>query len=148
MIRGTDFLKSAQSSSAGSTEADWRSAVSRAYYAAFHETRDLLTALGFVAPRAEMAHAYLWRRLENCGNAIVAKAGSRLNQLRRERNRADYDVKLNLAKQDAEAAVKSAATIIETLQALKPEDRQAITDAMKTYEQNVLCEPTWRVRPR
>jgi uncharacterized protein (UPF0332 family) len=92
MIRGEEFLKLAEAYATGTSEADWRSAVSRAYYAAFHVARDFMTSLGFVTPRAEAAHAFLWRRLGNCGLAPLALAGSRLNQLRGERNRADYDL--------------------------------------------------------
>ena len=98
--------------------------------------------------RAELAHAYLWRRLENCGHLGLATAGSRLNQLRRERNRADYDVNLDIARQDAAAAVKSAAMIIEAFNTLRVSDRPAIIDAIKNYEQHVLREPTWRKLPR
>jgi hypothetical protein len=63
MIRGTDFLRLAENWITGGGEADWRSAVSRAYYAAFHEARHLLRELGFPAPRGDQAHAYLWLRL-------------------------------------------------------------------------------------
>ena len=148
MIRGDEFLKLAERYATDQSEADWRSAVSRAYYAAFHVARDFMTSLGFVTPRAELAHAFLWRRLGNCGLPSLSSAGSRLNQLRGERNRADYDLNSDLAKKDAQAAVKSAAMVIATLQAVSPDDRRLITEAMKTYERDVLRETTWRNRPR
>src|SRR5438876_12306521 len=87
-----DFLTLAQSLLAESTEAAWRSAVSRGYYAAFHVARQLLKDLGFVVPKAERAHAYLWRRLSNCGEARVQNAGRELNDLRGDRNQADYEM--------------------------------------------------------
>lgn len=148
MIRGTQFLILAEKLAAATTEAEWRSAVCRAYYAAFHEARDALQSMGFATPRAELAHAYLWRRLENCGHSGLAAAGSRLNQLRRERNRADYDVNLNVARQDAAAAVRSAEMIIKTFNSLNASELPAITDAIRNYEQHVLREPTWRNLPR
>lgn len=148
MIRGDEFLKFAETYATGTSEADWRSAVSRAYYAAFHVARDFMTSLGFVTPRAELAHAFLWRRLGNCGLAPLALAGSRLNQLRGERNRADYDLNSDLTKKDTQAAVKSAAMVIATLQAVSPDDRRLVTEVMKTYERDVLRESTWRNRPR
>ncbi len=148
MIRGEDFLKFAERSATGPTETDWRTAVSRAYYAAFHEARDFLTALGFQTPRADVAHAFLWRRLQNCGHARLALAGSRLNQLRGERNQADYDIHRDLARDDAAAAVISAAMIIDTLQGLSADERLPITEAIKTYERDILREFTWRNRPR
>lgn len=148
MIRGEEFLERAKNYAEGPTEADWRSAVSRVYYAAFHVARALMSKLGFTAPRADLAHAFLWRRLGNGGHVPLALAGSRLNQLRGERNRADYDVGSNLSWKETQAAVTSAAMIIATLQALSPEEQSAITEAMKTYEHDVLRESTWRNRPR
>jgi hypothetical protein len=44
-----DFLPLATRLAAGTTEADWRTAVSRAYYAAFHVARRLFTDLKFAA---------------------------------------------------------------------------------------------------
>jgi uncharacterized protein (UPF0332 family) len=46
-----DFLSLAARLGADTTEADWRTAVSRAYYAAFHAARQLLTGLNFTVPR-------------------------------------------------------------------------------------------------
>ena len=82
MIVGQDFLDLAKKWVAEPTEAEWRCAVSRAYYATFHQARQYLSDLGFVVPRADQAHAYLWRRLSNCGNSQVQTAGSDLNALR------------------------------------------------------------------
>ena len=82
-----DFLVVANALIVGATEAAWRSAVSRAYYAAFHTARRLLRDLGFRTPRADQAHAYLWLRLSNCGDAQMVTAGQKLQDLRGERNR-------------------------------------------------------------
>jgi hypothetical protein len=35
-------------------------AVSRGYYAAFHVARQFMEDLGFLIPRGDQAHAYLW----------------------------------------------------------------------------------------
>jgi uncharacterized protein (UPF0332 family) len=42
-----DFLSLATRLATGATEADWRTAVSRAYYAAFHVARRLFADLNF-----------------------------------------------------------------------------------------------------
>ena len=63
LMHGRDFLLLATTLAAGSTEAEWRTAVSRAYYAAFHGACDLLFLCGFSVLRAEQAHAYLSLRL-------------------------------------------------------------------------------------
>src|SRR5436309_11372371 len=83
-----DFVSLAARLAANATEADWRSAVSRAYYAAFHIARRLLADLNFTVPRADRAHQYLVFRLSNCGEPTVEQAGRDLETLRRLRNRA------------------------------------------------------------
>ncbi len=77
----TGFLKVADTLSMGETEADWRTAISRAYYAAFHKARRLLQQGGFSVPRADKAHAYLWRRLSNSEHPDVNNAGRDLTHL-------------------------------------------------------------------
>jgi uncharacterized protein (UPF0332 family) len=92
MMDVRDFLEVAWSLLEGNGEAEWRSAVSRAYYAAFHVARQLMIQCGFAVPRADQAHAYLWLRLSNAGHPDVQQAGAQLSFLRQERNRADYDI--------------------------------------------------------
>src|SRR5262249_47755394 len=93
-----DYLALAGRLSSGSGEADWRTAVSRAYYAAFHVARCLFADLHFTVPRADRAHQYLVFRLSNCGESPVEFAGRDLETLRRLRNRADYDELPSLAQ--------------------------------------------------
>ena len=148
MIRARDLLNLAESLSRGATESEWRCAVGRAYYAAFHQARDVLQALGFQIPRAELVHAFLWKRLRSCGQSSVGMAGSKLHELRSVRNRADYDVAFDFAKKDAIAAVETSRQILDAFETLTPDDRQAALDVMAAYERDVLRETTWRARPR
>ena len=144
MIAGPDFLVLAESWINNATEADWRSAVSRAYYGAFHAARRLMHDLGFAVPRADRAHAYLWLRLSNCGVAAVSRAGADLNTLRSDRNRADYDIDRTVAHADAQLQVQTARRILQVRDAAKVDPtRTEITEAMKTYERDVLSEVTW-----
>jgi uncharacterized protein (UPF0332 family) len=139
-----DFLLLAQQLAQATTEAAWRTAVSRAYYAAFHVARQLLEDLGFRVPQADRAHAYLWLRLCNCGDPQVERAGMKLNDLRRERNTADYYLGMAFRQTPAQRQPGNAASIIQVLEsaALEP-TRSAITDAMKIYERDVLKDVTW-----
>src|SRR5712692_7297367 len=133
-----DFLTLAAALATSSTEAEWRSAVSRAYYAAFHVACELLRDLGFTVPRAERAHAYLWLRLANSGHPDVRNAGLDLSQLRQERNRADYDAHRNLGQGTAAKDLQTAQDIVRVLDAGRLEPtRTQITDAMKIYERDV-----------
>ncbi len=139
-----DYLRLAVTLAVGSTEAEWRSAVSRAYYAAFHVARDLLFGLGFRVPQADRAHAYLWLRLANAGVADVRLAGNRLNALRGQRNWADYSSRSSLTAATAANEVKNAEDIILALDAAAVEPvRTHITDAMRVYERDILHDVTW-----
>lgn len=140
-----DYLPLAQALAQGSTEAHWRSGVSRGYYAAFHVARQLLGSLGFQVPQADRAHGYLWLRLSNAGVGEVMAAGRLLNDMRRERNRADYDGHATLTQVTATQDVRFAEEIIRALAAAAVEPtRTQITDAMKVYERDVLRDVTWR----
>jgi uncharacterized protein (UPF0332 family) len=143
-MNGRDFLASANRLLLLPAEADWRSAVSRAYYAAFHVARRLLSDVGFRVPRGERAHAYLWLRLSNCGDTQAESAGRSLQRLRRNRNEADYDVDQPFARSVAAKDLQLARQIIALLDNATTEPtRTQITDAMKVYERDVLKDVTW-----
>lgn len=141
----TGFLDVADELSMGLREADWRTATSRAYYAAFHKARRLLVRNGFTVPRGDQAHAYLWLRLCNCQHADVADAGLALNDLRRARNQADYDVDASVDQAECIDHVRMAADIIQLLDDLARETAilGRVLDAIKIHERDVLREVTW-----
>src|SRR4051812_7227358 len=114
-MTGRDFLTLAARLALGAEEADWRTAVSRAYYAAFHAARSLLTDLGFAVPREERAHKYLAFRLTNAPVGRAPRVGLDLDNLRTERNRADYDLDDPF---DVAAAVQHVRIAEQVLQAL------------------------------
>ena len=140
-----DFLALATRLAGGTTEAEGRSAVSRAYYAAFHVARQLFADLGFAVPRADRAHQYLTFRLANCGDSVVEQAGRDLETLRRLRNRADYDGTPALTQPQAVAAFRLAEGIVRLLDDARREPvRTLIRDGMIAYERDVLRDVTWR----
>jgi uncharacterized protein (UPF0332 family) len=140
-----DFLLVATRLAAGTTEADWRTAVSRAYYAAFHVARRLFADLRFAVPRADRAHQYLVFRLSNCSEPGVEQGGRDLETLRRLRNRADYDEAPPVTRPQATAAVQMAEGIIQVLDAARQEPTRAqVRDAMVVYERDVLHDVTWQ----
>jgi uncharacterized protein (UPF0332 family) len=141
-----DILDVATTLIAGMSEAEWRSAVSRAYYAAFHVARRLLLQCGFAVPRADQAHAYLWLRLANSGHVDVQNAGNRCSYLRGMRNWADYDLDRPFAHHPAFGQVQAAESTIQLLEAVSAEPvvRTLIRDAIKVYERDVLREVTWQ----
>jgi uncharacterized protein (UPF0332 family) len=141
-MNGRDFLPLARQLLGIGGEPARRSAVSRAYYAAFHVARDLLTDLGFTTPRADRAHEYLYRRLNNGGLAAVRVAANQLHDLRSQRNRADYDMPVPFSAALAAGQVAAAEYVVQTLDALTAAERTQLTDAMKLYEQQI-GDVTW-----
>ncbi|MBI3465766.1 MAG: hypothetical protein HY000_22345 [Planctomycetes bacterium] len=68
-----------------------------------------------------------------------------MNTLRGYRNRADYELTAALSQPTAVGQVQIAEQILQALDAaaLQP-TRTHITDAMKTYERDVLKQVTWQ----
>jgi hypothetical protein len=141
-----DFLEVADEWAAGMREAEWRSAVSRAYYAAFHVARNLMRRCGFAVPQGDQAHGYLWLRLANAGHPDVRRIGLRLNYLRTVRNRADYDLDRPFLHSVAFGQVQAADDLIKLLDTLPtvPTLLARITDAIRIYERDVLGQVTWQ----
>ena len=101
----------------GPTEAHYRSAVSRAYYGAFHIVRRLLEDVGVHLPKGEQVHAKAIYCLQDCGEQSAAEAAAYLEILRTERNRADYDLdRIAYKQREAEAQVRKAQHTVAALQ--------------------------------
>jgi uncharacterized protein (UPF0332 family) len=142
-----EFLTLAEALAEGATEAEWRSAISRAYYAAFHVACDGLAAIGFRVPTySEQSHVFASRRWSNTGDGGIYEAGKLLNTLRSDRNRADYDKHATIVASHAGDAVEAAQIVIERLDQLLRDKplRTDVTEAIKNYERDVLKEVTWK----
>jgi uncharacterized protein (UPF0332 family) len=141
-----EFLDVAGDLAVGWREGDWRSAVSRAYYAVFHVARTLLRQAGFVVPQGEQAHGYLWLRLSNSGHTDVQQTGTDLKELRRARNWADYDLDRPLAQDAAIDFTHLGSATIQMLDSLPalPTVLAQVIDAIKIYERDVLKQVTWQ----
>lgn len=145
MTTPEEFLLQAESWIALPSEADWRSAVSRGYYAAFHAARRLFTDLKFQPQGGPSAHDYSWRRLSNSGHPLINSAGGDLHVLRGRRNFADYDIHQPLALASAADSVRKARFVLDRL-ALAYADpvRSQVIAAIRAYETNVLRQSTYQ----
>jgi uncharacterized protein (UPF0332 family) len=145
MITPLEFLTLADQWVLAPREGEWRCAVSRAYYAAFHRAGDFMRGLGFQVPRSDRAHAYLWMRLSNAVHPPLVQAGRDLGHLRTERNQADYELTRTLLQSNARLSVLSARQILQILDACELEPtRTQVRDAMRDYERNALGTVTWQ----
>lgn len=116
-MNGEEFLTLATELASGATESHYRSAVSRAYYGAFHIARRLLKDVGVHLPKGEQVHAKATYYLQDCGEANAGEAADDLETLRNERNRADYDLDRTVYQQRvAETQVRKAQQIAAALQ--------------------------------
>lgn len=113
------FLDLAKELAKRDDEASARSAISRAYYAAFHWARDyVVRELAVKVPKYE-AHEAVWSALMEPGRKryeLAAGAGGK--KARGWRNQADYEPNLpgqQSPKEHAALAIKAAESIIKNL---------------------------------
>jgi hypothetical protein len=140
-----DFISLAIRLSNGPIEADLRSAVSRAYYGAFHVARQFLQDCGLRLLRKELDAAEVHRKVRYClsaaRNADATFAANRLKSLRERRNIADYDLHSTDFSRPAEIKlfVRAAIQIADALQRCRAEPTFAETrDEIRTYARDVL----------
>ncbi len=116
-MKGEELLTVAAELAGGATEAHHRSAVSCAYYGAFHVARRLLQEASVHLPKGEQVHAKAIYCLQDCGDENAAEAADELVTLRNERNRADYDLdRLVYKKHAAKDQVDRAQGIVMNLE--------------------------------
>lgn len=102
----------------GAYPAEFRSAISRAYYAAFHLGLNLLGEMGFAIVQNQHAHTEVYRHLNNSGDTELLGAANKMNDLRTKRNHADYELDRPDVEQkkNAKMLVHQAARLIETIE--------------------------------
>ena len=87
---GRAFLDVASELAIGTTEAHWRAAVGRAYYALFHEGLAALLRWSFLLPPRENGHTFVRLRYSFAADSTLKQIGDALDRLSRWRNQADY----------------------------------------------------------
>lgn len=89
---GSRFLDIARELLRGTTEAHWRTAAGRAYYALMLESRDLLHRWSFAAPPRDQVHAFVRLRFSYAADPDLKEVGRALEELGKLRNQADYQL--------------------------------------------------------
>jgi len=108
-----------QATGPSSQEAKWRSAISRAYYAAFCEARNhLRDKERHSIPRGVEIHRYVRNQFKKSPDRVRKEVGENLNRLRIDRNKADYDDTVAGLSADTKKALKLAERIISKLGSL------------------------------
>ena len=112
-----DFHSLAERLAAGSSAAEFRTSVGRAYYAVFNVGAEALREMGFPVGKGAAAHGEVRNCLHNSGDATVAAAASEIGLLHTLRNRADYqlDRKDSEKRSDAIRVAETAGDLIRTI---------------------------------
>lgn len=99
-------------------ESRLRSAISRAYYAAFIQARNYLRdTMGLSIPR-QNTHQYVSDQFQNSSDPIHQQIGGSLARLRYRRTKADYDDVVANLPNLTQRSLKLAAQVISNLQRL------------------------------
>ena len=88
---GREFLPIARDLSQGATEAYWRTAAGRAYYAVMLEIRDAFIRWGLSAPPQRSVHISVRQRLYTSKDGDMKQVAQMLDLLRDLRGMADYE---------------------------------------------------------
>jgi hypothetical protein len=112
---GRAFLEVAREMASGATEAHWRTAAGRDYYALMLEGRALLQRWGVAAAPRESMHTFVRLKFLYAGDPDLKQVGWALDRLSQLRNEADYRpvssgsfataAQTNLALRDADDAI-------------------------------------------
>jgi hypothetical protein len=133
MITGDDYIapgaQLAVKRSPG--EAGYRSAVSRAYYGAFHLAESFLTDLGFKVPKGASAHGWIPQALIGSGCDDTMDAGRLLQDLHAERITADYrwENRATGNQRDAKTSLETAYEVRSLLVASAAQGAKAVVKA-------------------
>lgn len=76
-------------------EAALRSAVSRGYYGLFNLAKQFVENYVHKLPKGAESHVKVYRYLNNCGLKEVVEVAGDLNELRDDRNSADYELNID-----------------------------------------------------
>lgn len=122
-ITGRDFLEAAEKSLDDLVESSNRSAISRAYYAFYHEVCAVLTNCPptshegvinyLLTDHRRKEEPYLLREL--------TQLGVLLKQQKTKRKQADYDLSSTISRVDAESSICTVRKMIQKLDSMRQE---------------------------
>jgi len=115
----TDFLEAAYhlSKSANLAEVDYRNIISRSYYAVFHQSRIFLETQKIDLAQSS-SHDSVVRSLKKHGNREVKALGNKLDQIKKWRHKADYDLNMTISAGNARSMLKSAYALSKSIENL------------------------------
>jgi uncharacterized protein (UPF0332 family) len=139
---GTAFIALAGKLAAvpAADEANYRTAVGRAYFGAFHLARTFLVELGFKPVANANIHAFVRHYLQGSNHADASLAAAQLADLQAARNRADYDLgDAHVGTRGfAMVNVERAHRVVSALEGCRRDDAmEAIRQGIEEYERKI-----------
>jgi len=131
-----EFQKLAIKLVKGDSPAEFRSAVSRAYYSVFNVGVELMKEMGFQISESPSGHGELEHRLSNSKHIDLEKVGSELGDLRSRRIQADYRLERREVerRKNAQAIVQQASSMIMVLdRCCTGLDRPKVIEGIREY---------------
>ncbi len=121
MFSWSDFLSLARQLGLGTDEASKRTAVSRAYYAAFGVARGWLVNQANVhVPSTGKAHDIVWDEFERRGDRESVSIAHNGRRLKDKRRKADYEKHVSNFGSLVQPALFEARQVITTIETLSP----------------------------
>jgi hypothetical protein len=120
------FLHIAQQWQVSDSEAERRTSIGRSYYTLFNILRQSLSSRGVTFSFRATDHGVLVDYLTRCSNQEAARIGGILNNLRVQRNDADYDMNLTIDINQSQLAYQKAQGAVDRFNALSQTDLQTI----------------------
>ncbi len=117
-----------------------RSAVSRAYYAAYHCSIGLVRELGFSFEKGAPAHEKIYQYLRNTEVQDAIAAANDLKLLRKRRNEADYELDSGEFKDHIACQIDLARTqlVISQIEKFSREPfRTQLANGLRAYEAKI-----------
>lgn len=128
-----EFLKIAKKLINGG-EANWRTSISRSYYAVFNHLKKECITLGIAIPKSSKGHNDLSSNFYNSGVQDAVDIGARINDLYSQRLTADYELHCIVTKQTADLMLRKAEGIIAKYPAI---DKTAFKAGIEKYKSAV-----------
>lgn len=135
-----EFQQLALKLAAGASSAEIRTAISRAYYAAYNVGIEILREMEFKIIEGPSGHGDVSNRLSNSGDQEIIKAGSTLGTLHSMRIHADYHLNMtNVENQKtAQALVEQANRTIKVLDECRSEPKKTtVCKAIQDYDRKI-----------
>jgi len=142
----TDFLESAQAMISSQDEMAVRNAISRTYYAAYHQAQATFPSDREFARQCGMGvhMAYIEQLMQEQPGSKARTTAVKLNSMKGRRARADYDLNVDLSQRDFTMQLIAAKEVFNLL--LSPEQLAEPAEKQETGEQ--IPTPTPPSRPQ